>query len=343
MRSKDIKLYEAKGDLSKPWFLYWREGGRRKRAYKGINTYQTAVERRAAAMELKRKLLSKPNAETRAAFKQIMDWIKAREHLLRTSTISAYRNKTKMFFGWLGRRPLDRDSVREFFEYLLAERQIGKGTFNAYITQLRYLIREALQYKEDLFDSIKRHSKQSIPAVFFSKLQIKELSTELKNMPELWLAVQFIFYCFIRPGELRLLKVSDIDFEREQILIRREIAKNKKEQWVTIPKVFLNAVRHLGDYPPNYYVIGKENKPIGKNRLKQQHQALLKKMGYDTTRYKLYSWKHTGAVMAVLSGIHLKQLQIQIRHHSLDELNGYLRQMGVLELNDLQNNFPSID
>lgn len=343
MKAKDIRLYTAGGDLSKPWFLEWKEGDERKRLMKGINKHKTAEGRIAAAEALKQKLLDEPSEDAHDYLQQILDWLENRRGILRDSSIHSYSSKSRIFFAWLGRRDLDADAVAAFFEHLLSKRQAKKGTFNAYLTQLRFLCREVLKLKEDLFVSVKRQAKESAPAVFFNKLQVKQLSNKLKDNPDLWLAVQFLFYCFIRPGELRLLKVSDIDFEQQQILIRREIAKNRREQWVKIPKAFLPSLLPLQELDPNNYVLGGGDVPFGKNRLKIQHQAFLASLGYDTKRYKLYSWKHTGAVMAVRSGVNLKELQLQIRHHSLDELNGYLRQMGILELDDLQHKFPSLD
>ena len=46
----------------------------------------------------------------------------------------------------------------------------------------------------------------------------------------------------------------------------------------------------------------------------------------------LYSWKHTGVVMAVKAGIHIKQLQIQFRHHGLDQVDQYLRDLGIQQI-----------
>jgi hypothetical protein len=44
----------------------------------------------------------------------------------------------------------------------------------------------------------------------------------------------------------------------------------------------------------------------------------------------------------VKAGIGLKDLQMQMRHHSLDQLNEYLREMGVLESVTLKKNFPAL-
>ncbi len=95
---------------------------------------------------------------------------------------------------------------------------------------------------------------------------------------------------------------------------------------------------------PNEYVFrgSKHMKPMEENTMEHRHRTLLQELNFDTDRYKVYSWKHTGAVMAVKAGVHVKQLQIQLRHHSLDQVDEYLRQLGVSDLGDLRANFPSI-
>ena len=53
-----------------------------------------------------------------------------------------------------------------------------------------------------------------------------------------------------------------------------------------------------------------------------RHCAILKLLNFGKG-YQMYSWKHTGAVAAVKAGIGVKELQIQLRHHSLDETDKY--------------------
>ena len=127
--------------------------------------------------------------------------------------------------------------------------------------------------------------------------------------------------------------------------MRAEIAKNKKQQYVAIPDAFFPVVekRVSGRNPNDFLFKGtRYKKPTSVNYFALKHLKLLRDLGFDTTRYKLYSWKHTGAVQAVKAGIHIKQLQIQLRHHSLDQVDEYLRQLGVSDLGDLQSKFPSI-
>jgi hypothetical protein len=58
--------------------------------------------------------------------------------------------------------------------------------------------------------------------------------------------------------------------------------------------------------------------------------------------YAFYSWKHTGVVKAVMSGINIKELQLQLRHHSLDMVNEYLKNLGILQSKSIIERFPSI-
>ncbi|WGU68560.1 site-specific integrase [Capnocytophaga canimorsus] len=46
------------------------------------------------------------------------------------------------------------------------------------------------------------------------------------------------YYCFIRPAELKKLKVSDVDLQNGFITVSAEISKNRKTENVTIPNVF---------------------------------------------------------------------------------------------------------
>jgi integrase len=58
--------------------------------------------------------------------------------------------------------------------------------------------------------------------------------------------------------------------------------------------------------------------------------------------YKFYSWKHTGAVEASLSGIPDKHIQMQLGHTSLETTSRYLRKMTGFQSDFLKNKYPEI-
>ena len=94
---------------------------------------------------------------------------------------------------------------------------------------------------------------------------------------------------------------------------------------------------------PNEYIFYRNDctKPVAINHFVKKFRKVLTELGFGN-EYQLYSWKHTGAVACVRAGASLKELQIQLRHHSLEEVDKYIRQLGVNDLEDLEGRFPGI-
>lgn len=99
------------------------------------------------------------------------------------------------------------------------------------------------------------------------------LKVELEETdPQLWLAAQFMFYCFIRPKELRFMKIKHLDLFEGRITLYADITKPNKTRIVDIQKTFLNKLisqYKLHKYNEEDYVftILKEpgETPVGKN------------------------------------------------------------------------------
>lgn len=196
------------------------------------------------------------------------------------------------------------------------------------------------------FAGIAKKSGHSTPARYFQRHQINRLKTAiLEADPELWLYIQFIYYCALRPnGEVRRLKADDIMLEAGQIRVRGEIAKNKKTQYVKIPAAFLQELQFVRRLDPDAWLFPSRqdiSKPIGYNTMTTRHRKFLRELGFGP-EYKLYSWKHTGAVEAIRAGVHPKELQIHLRHATLEETDGYLRQLGVGDFSNLGEIMPEI-
>ena len=104
-------------------------------------------------------------------------------------------------------------------------------------------------------------------------------------------------------------------------------------------------IEFLQSYPNNYYILSKCGKPgqnpISTKWLNDEHRKVLDELKI-IGRYAFYSWKHTGVVKAVKSGLNIKDLQLQLRHHSLDMVNEYLKNLGVLDSEDLINRYPTL-
>lgn len=357
MDKKNLRLYDAKGDVTKDWFIeYYEIRGVtkiRKQLKGGLNRYKTTDERYTAAKLLIDELQRKNKATVKEGRDDLTDFINARlaERCdgLRFKTDSTYQSKATIFKSWCNTEGckyvhhITPERAAQFLKRVGATRH--PTTHNAYRAFLQNLFDSI---SPNPFAGIKELSANKTPALCFQKKQIEVLKKYiLVNDPVLWLFIEFMYYCLIRPNELRQLKIQDIFFEEGKIRIDGKISKNKKTQYVAIPNVFLERLKVLkmDELKPNDYIFIKEgtaNTPTGRDFFSKSHQRILKVLGFDTAKHKLYSWKHTGAVNFIKAGGHIKQLQLQGRWHSLDQLNDYLRGLGVDDLNEIRSLYPEL-
>jgi integrase len=336
--SPSISIY-APQDLSKNWYCEYYLNGKRFRKYGRINRQKTRPDRMRAARALKRRLekeLTKPISRVGASLE---NYLELRKNSLSERTLESYQSKIRIYVKYCqGCHNIK--TTRAFFDHI--QRTRSASTYNTYITYFSALFRGA--GLDDLLPALPGKVRaRKEPARYFQGWQIEKLKPELQARPPLWLCVQLLYYCFIRPGESRRLRVGDIEGDR--IRIRAEIAKNGKNARVAVPRVFEPALSAaVAGRPPGAWLFPsfRDNpRPVGRNTFNRQHSQILQTKNWGPG-YSLYSWKHTGVINMVQSGINIKQLQFQLRHHSLDEVQGYLRQLGLGEMVDIRLNVQEL-
>lgn len=328
-------------DLSKAWFIYFNQNGKRIKVKGGINRYRTFHERMTAAKALMAELSQSASIRFPVVC-QMKNWIENRKNVMRLKGYRTYRSKVDVFLRWLGKRDVSNKVLREFFTELLQTRH--PTTYMAFRQTFRQLFKEL--GKPEMMNGIDTLKTVKTPAKYFQAHQVQRLKKALlERYPDLWLFSQFIYFCFLRPGkECRLLKVGDIQFDDWKICVPADRSKNKKQQFVTIPHAFRPHLEFLKEKRPADFVFPSPldpDKPIGENTILKRYRKIFNELGFGL-EYSVYSWKHTGAVAAVRAGISLNELQIQLRHYSLNEVQLYIRQLGVHDLQDLENKFPAI-
>lgn len=281
---------------------------------------------------------------------------------LSEATVQTYRSKLRTFCSWVDSKGLGGNDIqsigngliKDFFDFIIDSRKlsaisVGKykqilSTLFEYIIELRYLkINPVYNIKK-----CNRINDQAARPVY--EYDIKRFKKAiLVNDKQLWMAIEFEFYCYLRPGtELRLLKIEDIDFGRGLIYINRDNFKKRVENVKEIPNHFLIKLREeyqLIDYPREYYVIGANGlpgpEPLGKNNLRFRFNRVRKALKMPT-EYKFYSWKHTGGVLASESGIPEKDISDQMGHTTLKTTSTYLKSKGGRRILSIKNNYPKI-
>lgn len=338
-------------NIEKRWRVeYWEPlynglSARRVVLYGDINKGSTIQDRYDRAERLISCLRFKPQ---KASLNLLQKVISIQSISWRPKTVSAYKTVEKAFTSYLGKIPPDKATEQHIHGFLihLSKSPISAGRVEKYRKMLYTLYARAVEQKLCTVNPVtlnKTNRFEHKSLYFFSDIQIAQFKTA--QMPaQLRLAIQFLFYTFIRPGELRGLKIQDINFEYGFIEIPSEISKNRKTQKVLIPSGFSKILHSLKVYPNSFYIFSKTGVPgknqIGVNWFNNEHRKVLDTLKIRG-RYAFYSWKHTGVVKAVQAGCNLKDLQLQLRHHSLDMVNEYLKNLGVLMSEDLRTKFPA--
>ena len=183
------------------------------------------------------------------------------------------------------------------------------------------------------FRNLKKHKEGlSRKNLAFSTEQTEEIKKIISQKnPQLWLFIQFIYYCYLRPNEVRQLRKSYFQLEKRQVFIPNYISKNGQEGYVTIPDTFYNELIDSKEFNNGQEFVFQgrySDKPVSKNIMGVRFQKLVMELNLSS-EYTLYSWKHSGVVSAYNAGVDIKTIQNQCRHQSLEQTDVYLKSLGL--------------
>lgn len=265
----------------------------------------------------------------------------------RPRTQQTYRSFLNVFGEWITATPypglplpnVSGEHVSEFLAWLQAEKKVGNTTYNNYLQRLttafNTLIKQGHLYANPCHtvESLTEEGGKNTPLNFHQRLTIEKYLQE-NNQP-LFRFTRFLYFTFIRPGELVQLRIQDIDLKNQRIVVPASISKNRKAEPVTIPKQLQAelAPMRLDKHEPEAYVFSRNLLPgrakIYPTHVGDLHRQVLRCCGIRQTDITLYSWRHTGVLNAYKAGIDLRTLQLHIRHQNMEMTNNYLERLGV--------------
>ncbi len=375
-----VKKYSEVSQLLTRWYVkvkvpcYVTGTFKWKKCYGDINKYTTIDERIAAMDELESHILLTQDYKnvqggrsvgyvyegfvTDIVF-QLKKVLDLRKFAIRLSTQRKYAGQIKNMQDWLKLNgklklpvaTLSQDDAACFFNYLMVDKKLSNVSYNSHLQMLKTFYKILMEQEvctKNPFAGLRTLPKMCTPSLYYSDTQKKHLGEILERTDKnLFHFVQFIYYCFIRPNEIRHLKIKDINVGERKIKIDASFSKNKKTQFVSIPSQLVTTLleMRISEYDKEFYLFGSRGLPskemIGENTMKTRHRNILIANGYSL-QHKLYSWKHTGAISCTKAGMNIKDLQMQLRHHSLDQVNIYLQSMLVFESEFIKESFPTL-
>jgi integrase len=281
---------------------------------------------------------------------------------LAPATISTYTSKIRVFDQWLrakGYADLDitaitNDVLIGFFTYLNQERESSQNTYRKFQNLLREIFDDLIEQGIINIQPVQRLPKNrrvvsKAPGII-AEQDLQAVKQYIKaNDPQLYLFICFEYYCFMRPGEVRMMKVEWIDWGKQLIRVPANVNKTRGIKTPIISNEFMRELRedfHLHTYPRDHYVIGnQDHKPgkmhIGKNTMRLRFNKIRKRLNLPES-YMLYSFKHTGNSAAVDAGISAYERMMQNGHTSIRTTEIYTKNKIGFQSEDIRQNFPKL-
>ena len=166
-------------------------------------------------------------------------------------TIDAYTAWVRRFIVFHQKRhpkELSEKDVRAFLTHLAVDRSLSASTQNQALGAVMFLYKHVIKRELADLDEIPRGRMPTNLPTVLSRPEVRAVLGKLAGVP--WLVAALLYGAGLRLTEGLELRVKDIDFDRQQVMVRR--GKGQKDRAVPLPGMVrvkliehLESVRHL--------------------------------------------------------------------------------------------------
>jgi integron integrase len=163
---------------------------------------------------------------------QVRDLIRMRHYSL--STEEAYLNWIKQYILFHNKRhpsEMGANEVSEFLTHLAVKRNVAASTQNQALAALLFLYRSVLRIDLPWLDNVERAKKPTRLPVVLTRSEVSRLLSKLNHTN--WLMASLLYGAGLRLKECLRLRVKDLDFGYQQIVVRD--AKGNHDRVTVLP------------------------------------------------------------------------------------------------------------
>ena len=180
---------------------------------------------------------------------------------LSNSTERTYVTWLRSFYRFVGnKKPIELTSTdfKDFLTHLAAERRVAPSTQNQAFNSILFFYRHILDKEIDGLESTLRARRKKRLPVVLTKTEVKSIFKHLKGVNRLM--AQVIYGGGLRLQECLNLRVKDIDFKRNRLIIIQ--GKGGKDRETLLPELIRQALhQHLQWVWKTYLEDRKNNVP----------------------------------------------------------------------------------
>jgi integrase/recombinase XerD len=215
------------------------------------------------------------------------------------------------------RRPPDQLSdaeLRQYFLFLLNEKQVAESTFRIHLYGIRFLYERTLQRPWPVFDLVRPRHPQKLPVVL-SLREVRSLLALVAN-PTARMCLQLIYACGLRLREGTQLQVSDIDAQR--MLVRVRQGKGGKDRFVPLAPRVLELLRAYWQRQrprPWLFPARDPRMPLPATTLQKTFTRVVRQSGL-AKEASIHTLRHSYATHLLERGVSLRVIQELLGHQS---------------------------
>lgn len=223
--------------------------------------------------------------------------------------------------------------VSDYLDYLIYDKDVTATTRNNYRTWLSVFASWLIESKYIDSNPVASIHMMKEADKFRESLSAKALSRLHDYLPTVnppfYLACLMEYYTFIRPDELRYIKLGDIDISKQTVFVSSEISKNRKGQTVALNDVVLRVMikQRVFDHPSQEYLFGHDMIPgpkqININAFRLEWVKVRKALNFPDS-YQFYSLKDSG-IRDLANAEGIVFARDQARHSDVAVTNRYLK------------------
>ena len=132
--------------------------------------------------------------------------------------------------------------ISAFLSWLATRRQVSASTQNQALAALLFLYERVLRMQVGEIEHVVRAKQPLRLPVVLSREEVALVFSHLEG--PMWIIGMFLYGAGLRLEECLELRVKDIDFDRNQIVVRR--GKGQKDRTTTLPRAVVEPLRlHL--------------------------------------------------------------------------------------------------
>jgi integron integrase len=199
-------------------------------------------------------------------------------------TIKAYKGWVKDYILFSDKKhpkELEKKHLENYLTYLTVKRNVSASTQNQALSALLYLYKNIIKTEIGWLNEVVRARKSRRLPVVFSKNEVKQVIENLEGVTKL--VSSLLYGSGLRLGEALRLRVKDINFDKNQIIVRE--AKGDKDRITTLPS---SIIPQLKNHLNKVYIQHKEDLRKGKGKTKLPYALAKKYPNADTE----FGWQY---------------------------------------------------